>query len=343
MTSGIVFPPINSVPQDSHRPFWSVMIPTYNGTKYLEQTLKSVLVQDPGVREMQIEVVDDCSTKDYPEELVKDIGQGRVSFFRNPQNVGLVNNWNACIRRSYGRWIHILHQDDVVLPGFYKKLEHDIAIACNDDIGAAFCRYVFMDEDGHWNNLSRLEKRKSGILDNWVQEIAVVQLIQFPSMVVKRNVYEKLGGFYPPVHYAADWEMWKRIATDYSVLYEPEILACYRQHTGSESSRLINMAKDIADIGMSIDVSKTYLPVDATDKLSTCAREHYALYALNTAQQMIFKGSWENGKNQIREALNLSYSAKVLVRLFPIFNISIRQFLKQRIFKFTSSNGAKNV
>lgn len=97
MTSGIVFPPINSVPQDSHRPFWSVMIPTYNGTKYLEQTLKSVLVQDPRLDEMQIEVVDDCSTKDDPEELVKDIGQGRVSFFRNPENVGLVHNWNACI------------------------------------------------------------------------------------------------------------------------------------------------------------------------------------------------------------------------------------------------------
>jgi hypothetical protein len=103
------------------------------------------------------------------------------------------------------------------------------------------------------------------------------------------------------------------------------------------------MAKDIADIGMSIDVSKTYLPADTTEKLSTYAREHYALYSLNTAQQMIYKGSWETAKNQIREALNLSCSPKVVVQLFAIFNISTRQFIKQRILKFNPSNGAKNV
>jgi glycosyltransferase involved in cell wall biosynthesis len=328
MTSGIVFPPINSVPQDSHRPFWSVMIPTYNGTKYLEQTLKSVLVQDPGVREMQIEVVDDCSTKDDPEELVKDIGQGRVSFFRNPQNVGLVNNWNACIRRSYGRWIHILHQDDVVLPGFYKKLEHDIAIACNDDIGAAFCRYVFMDEDGHWNNLSRLEKRKSGILDNWVQEIAVVQLIQFPSMVVKRNTYENIGGFYPPVHFAADWEMWKRIATNYSVLYEPEILACYRQHTGSESSRLIKTGANITDIIMAIEISKLYLPDTISQEVTMQAREYYAFDALNRANTLINQDNFEAAITQIKGALKCSHSFNVIKFMLGILRQNKRQLFR---------------
>lgn len=328
MTSGIVFPPINSVPQDSHRPFWSVMIPTYNGTKYLEQTLKSVLVQDPGVREMQIEVVDDCSTKDDPEELVKDIGQGRVSFFRNPQNVGLVNNWNACIRRSYGRWIHILHQDDVVLPGFYKKLEHDIAIACNDDIGAAFCRYVFMDEDGHWNNLSRLEKRKSGILDNWIQEIAVVQLIQFPSMVVKRNTYENIGGFYPPVHFAADWEMWKRIATNYSVLYEPEILACYRQHTGSESSRLIKTGANITDIIMAIEISKLYLPDTISQEVTMQAREYYAFDALNRANTLINQDNFEAAIAQIKGSLKCSHSFNVIKFMLGILRQNKRQLFR---------------
>ena len=38
------------------------MIPTYNRTKYLEKTLRSILEQDPGENEMQIEVIDNCST-----------------------------------------------------------------------------------------------------------------------------------------------------------------------------------------------------------------------------------------------------------------------------------------
>jgi glycosyltransferase involved in cell wall biosynthesis len=327
MTSEIVFPPINSVPQDSHRPFWSVMIPTYNGSEYLEQTLKSVLIQDPGLEEMQIEVVDDCSTEDDPEELVKDIGQGRVSFFRNPENVGLVHNWNACIRRAYGHWIHILHQDDIVLPGFYKKLEH--GIACNDDIGAGFCRYAFMDEDDHWSNLSRLEQRESGILDNWIQEIGVVQLIQFPSMVVKRNTYENIGGFYPPVHFAADWEMWKRIATNYSVLYEPEILACYRQHTGSESSRLIKTGANIADMIMAIEISKLYLPNIISQEVTMQAREFYAFDALNRANILINQNDFEAAISQIKGALKCSHSFKVIRFMLGILRQNRGKFFRR--------------
>jgi glycosyltransferase involved in cell wall biosynthesis len=51
------------------RPRWSVMIPTHNCARYLRETLTSVLAQDPGPDVMQIEVVDDHSTKDDPEQV----------------------------------------------------------------------------------------------------------------------------------------------------------------------------------------------------------------------------------------------------------------------------------
>jgi cellulose synthase/poly-beta-1,6-N-acetylglucosamine synthase-like glycosyltransferase len=80
MTMPIEFPKIKVLAENSHQPFWSVIIPTYNGTKYLEETLKCVLVQDEGVDEMQIHVIDDCSSKDDPRELVECVGKGRVTF-----------------------------------------------------------------------------------------------------------------------------------------------------------------------------------------------------------------------------------------------------------------------
>src|SRR5277367_2379258 len=101
-----------------HRPFWSVMIPTYNCANYLATTLRSVLAQAPDASAMQIEVVDDCSTKDDPAAVVSKLGRGRVGFFQQPHNVGISANFNSCIRRGKGEWIHILHGDDLVLPGF---------------------------------------------------------------------------------------------------------------------------------------------------------------------------------------------------------------------------------
>src|SRR4029453_19547391 len=53
------------------RPSWSVMIPTFHCALFLRETLESVLSQDPGPDVMQIEVIDDCSTQDDPESVVR--------------------------------------------------------------------------------------------------------------------------------------------------------------------------------------------------------------------------------------------------------------------------------
>src|SRR6187431_1946472 len=98
------------------RPYWSVMIPSYNPrAEYLEETLKSVLQEDPGPDQMQIEVVDDGSKDNAASEVARRVGAGRLTFHAEPQNRGLANTWNRCIERAHGHWVHILHQDDLVL------------------------------------------------------------------------------------------------------------------------------------------------------------------------------------------------------------------------------------
>ncbi|MFX0196931.1 MAG: glycosyltransferase, partial [Candidatus Hodarchaeota archaeon] len=52
----VKYPRVGPVPEGIHRPFWSVMIPTYNCKHYLEEAFNSVLEQDPGPDEMQIAV-----------------------------------------------------------------------------------------------------------------------------------------------------------------------------------------------------------------------------------------------------------------------------------------------
>ena len=116
-------PLIAPVREGAWRPKWSVMIPTFNCADYLRITLQSLLDQVPGPDEMQIEVVDDCSTKDNPEAVVQELGRGRAQFFRQPGNVGAIENFNTCVRRSRGHYVHLLHGDDLVCPGFYSAFE----------------------------------------------------------------------------------------------------------------------------------------------------------------------------------------------------------------------------
>src|SRR5277367_1859957 len=102
-------PEILPVPDHIKRPLWSVMIPVYNCSQYLTNNILSVLAQDPGAERMQIEVVDDCSTDTDVESLVQEIGKGRVKYFRQHENVGSLRNFETCINRATGRYIHLLH------------------------------------------------------------------------------------------------------------------------------------------------------------------------------------------------------------------------------------------
>jgi glycosyltransferase involved in cell wall biosynthesis len=251
-------PRIAPRPEEGGRPFFSVMMPTYECGDLFEQALRGVLDQDPGPDRMQIAVIDDHSSGDVHARVVRRLAPGRVEVHRHPANVGLARNWNACIERSRGLWVHVLHQDDVVLPGFYDRL----ARAADDPArpGAAFCRHDFIDDSGRPVNRSAIERETAGVLEGWLGSISRRQLIQCPSIVVRRDVYERLGGFRTDLCYALDWEMWVRIAAHYPVWFEPEPLACYRMHGGNETSRLRAGGRDIADVRRAITILAGVVP-----------------------------------------------------------------------------------
>ncbi|XHX79220.1 MAG: glycosyltransferase family 2 protein [Stenomitos frigidus ULC029] len=287
------------------------MIPTYNCAHYLRETLTSVLAQDPGSEVMQIEVVDDHSTKDDPKAVVEELGKGRVSFYQQPRNVGYIKNFETCLQRSRGQLVHLLHGDDCVRDGFYRKLQRGFDE--NPQAGAAFCRHIHMDEDSHWTWLSSLEQSRSGVLDNWLERIAVKQLIQTPSIVVRRDVYEQLGGFdQRMLCWGEDWEMWVRIAANYPVWYEVEPLALYRKSSTSLTGTSIRTGKNIQDFRKAVRIVQDYLPEANARQLTKVALNNYAFYALDSASQFARVGDSSAAISQIREALKCRSSLRVL-------------------------------
>jgi len=216
-------PVIEPVPEGAPRPFWSVMIPAFQAGDFLKDTLRSVLEQDPGAERMQIEVVDDSSSERNVKSLVEAAGGTRVGFHRNERNLGLAGNWNECIRRARGEVVHLLHQDDLVSPGFYERLEKGLERA--GEAGAAFCRYGFADPNGARTWEAPREREEPGLLEDWLDVISVKCRIQCAAIVVRRSIYEQLGGYHPDLLYALDWEMWVRIAAHAAFWYLAAIMA----------------------------------------------------------------------------------------------------------------------
>lgn len=246
MHTGPVYQPpsIAPVADDADRPLWSVMIPAYNCAYYLRQTLESVLAQAPGPDKMQIEVVDDCSTKDDPESVVKEVGQGRVDFYRQPQNVGVNGNFNTCLRRSRGQLIHILHGDDYVLPNFYNRVAE--VAEKHPQLSGFFVRAFIVDEENEIERLTpRMEWMQSGTHD--LNSLLYHNHIMTPSAVIRRSFYEQHGGFVHEFIHVADWEMWTRCTSLGGAIAINEALACYRSFSANDSSRLARTSENLRD------------------------------------------------------------------------------------------------
>lgn len=289
------------------RPLWSVMIPTYHCAGYLEHTLRSVLDQDPGPDLMHIEVIDDHSTADDPEDVVKRVGRGRVGFYRQPRNVGVVGNFETCIARSRGGLVHLLHGDDYLLDGFYASMRR--GFDADARVGAAFCRHYFLENETQ--TVSPLEQAQSGVLADALARIAGEQRIMTPSIVVRRDVYEALGGFDRRLLCSEDWEMWVRIAAHYAIWYETRPLAVYRMHSQSNTGRHILSADDMRYTYEAIETFKAYLPPARAAAITRRAKRTYAFSATRMARRLLMQGEFRGARAQFREALRMSPSPRV--------------------------------
>jgi glycosyltransferase involved in cell wall biosynthesis len=214
---------------------WSVMIPTYNTGRFLEQTLRSVLEQDPGPDIMQIEVIDDCSTSDDPEEIVGRVGGDRVSFFRKEKNEGIAKNFNSCISRSKGHLLHILHGDDYVLPGFYKEIQS--VAERNQDVNGFFSKSFVVNEKGETEVMSAEIEGLLTPTNIIPKELMYYNEVKTPGVVVRKGFYDKYGGFIEGLPHIADWEMWTRCIAMGKGIFVNKPLTCYRSYPGNGSGR----------------------------------------------------------------------------------------------------------
>jgi len=283
----------------------SVMIPTWRPDPgFLETAVESVLSQLSPAQVSQVELVDDGSPDFDVEAFTRRFGPNRVAWHRNERQQGLAGNWNTCIARARYPWVHLLHQDDFVMDGFYEAILYGIKKA--PDAAAVFTASHFVDSMGAGWAPRLVPMSDPGILEDWLEHIFVNLSIQCSAIVVHSDVYKDLGGFESDLPYTLDWEMWKRIAVRHPIWFEPRPLACFRKHSGSETGRQRPSGEHVMEIFRSIDRSRDLLPHDIADRTVRRARRHYAIF---TAE----------------EAMAIARSSGGLRKAFGLLNVARRQ------------------
>lgn len=301
-------PPIRPLDASPERPRFSVMLPTHEPGALLTLALTSVLAQAPEPHVMQIAVVDDGSRPGVVHDIVRELDpRGRVEIFEHGQRLGLCGNWNRAVALARGELIHLLHQDDYVMPGFYERL--NAGFRRRADIGMAFCRSRLVDAEGRRLKTTSQLRWMPGVLSQWLPKIAERQRVQTPSAIVARHTYETLGGYRPDLKLAVDWEMWVRIAAAYPVWYEPRSLAAYRRHAANETTRLLTSGAAWPDMARAIALNARVLPPEIRERTLAASVRWYTASAIRTAERQIRDGAFG------RAAVTLSHVPSMLALL----------------------------
>ena len=280
---------IAPAPASVRSPRFSVMLPTYEPDEKLCRALASVLSQAPSTDQMQISVVDDASKRSDVAALVHAADpSGRVELIRHDRRLGLGGNWNRAVAAARGDLVHLLHQDDYVLPGFYRRI--DEVFHRTPSVGMAFCRCRIVDGDDRLIKISSRLRWTPGTIHGWLPRIAQRQRVQCPAAVVARSTYESVGGYRTDLCLALDWEMWVRIAARHEVGYEPRTLAAYCRHEANESARLAASGAVWPDIVQAIAINAASFPEGSRAKFVRRSTEWYAGSARRAAATRLARG-----------------------------------------------------
>jgi glycosyltransferase involved in cell wall biosynthesis len=285
------------------RPRWSVVIPVYNCAEYLAQALPEVVAQLVDRDDAEIIVVDDASSDD-PARVVERLGRDRVQYRPNPGHLGAVSTFNRCLGLATGELVHLLHGDDMVLPGFYTAMEHALA---DPTAVAAVCRVQDLDAHNSPLYITRSYRKGTGVWMNALDALAVSNRVRAPGIVVRRAAYERVGGFRTDLPHAADWEMWTRLAAHGSIMFVDQVLACYRRHDTSDTSARVRTGANVKERVTAIGVIAGHVAPNRRRRTTRRALAYAVVFATRMALSSVRTGKWSAAGRQGREAVRCAW------------------------------------
>jgi hypothetical protein len=214
-------------------PTISVVLPTYNGSRYIRESVESVLAQDTD--DFDLIICDDGSS-DKTWSLLQPYAGPRCRLLRNERNRGLFPTLNRLIGEAPSAWVHLWSQDDRMLPGCLRRT-CDFA-AEHPEVGMIYSRMRFIDEAGNF-----VSEGKDDPTPSVLSSVFAARIMYFfgsisgniANVSLRTDVFRELGPFREDLKVSGDYEYWVRLSGQYPIGFLPEPLIELREHRGQFS------------------------------------------------------------------------------------------------------------
>lgn len=212
----------------SDSPKISVIMSVYNGEKYLREAIESIINQT--FTDFEFIIVNDGST-DNSLEIIKSYDDERIKIMNNEKNIGLTKSLNKALKQARGEYIARQDADDISLSN---RFEEQIKYLKNHlEVALIGTNAYLIDENGKVVG-KRIASAKPSIKDLYKEN-----QFNHGSVMFKKAVIDRLGGYNELLKYSQDYELWLRIAKSDEMRNLTQVLYKLRFH--DENIRHVNM------------------------------------------------------------------------------------------------------
>jgi len=217
----------------------TVLLPVYNGEKYLHDAVKSILNQT--FTDFEFLIINDGST-DNSIKIIKSFNDERIHLINNNKNLKLAKTLNKGIDLAQGKYIVRMDQDDI---SYSERLSKQVDfMEKHPEVGVC----------GSWVKL--IGKNAGQIWDIPPSNSDIIKcLLLFssyifhPTVIIRKNLLKKYNLYYNPAFlHAEDYDLWCRISEYSQISNLQEILLYYRIHSEKMSDIYNNTQIQIADL-----------------------------------------------------------------------------------------------
>ena len=204
----------------NQRPLVSVIIPTYNRESLLKDAILSVLMQT--YQNLELIIIDDCS-KDNTSGVVVKFNDVRVKYVKHDKNKGFSATRNTGIKNASGDCVLILDDDDLMAPYALEKLVKKMNQSTIENLGAVYGASWWVDDKKR--TIKIINSKENG---NVFKEILKEQV--FTNLLLKREVFEKVGLYDENLGGNGDFDFYLRLAKKYQFDFIGDIATVIRKY-----------------------------------------------------------------------------------------------------------------
>lgn len=210
-----------------NNPLVSIIIPVYNGEKYLEEAIESALKQT--YDNIEIIVVNDGS-KDNTDKIAKKFDK-KIRYFKK-ENGGVSSALNMAIREMKGEFFSWLSHDDLYLPNkIEKQIEYFKKIKDNKTI--LYSDYLLIN---NLSNIIGLGKKNHTELESNPEYSLLTGAVNGITLLIPKIAFDEVGIFNESLKCTQDYDMWLRMQQHFRFVHMPCCLACTRLHENQDSN-----------------------------------------------------------------------------------------------------------